>query len=210
MDHLADSIFIWYDCRDEPVSNSGNQEDEMRSKDETLREALLLAAKNIVETEGPEAVNIRAIAKATGVASGTVYNYFTGKDDILLALTQEYWCRTLGEMEGVIGSGSFAVQLEEVYCFLNEHIRQSAGMLMGSLGGARESGRRQMQSMQKELNILIFGYLERDDKIREDVWDETFTMEAFAEFVTMNIMALLGMKEARAEFLLETVRRILY
>ena len=169
----------------------------MRSKDETLREALLLAAKNIVETEGPEAVNIRAIAKATGVASGTVYNYFTGKDDILLALTQGYWCRTLGEMEGVIGSGSFAV-------------RQSAGMLMGSLGGARESGRRQMQSMQKELNILIFGYLERDDKIREDVWDETFTMEAFAEFVTMNIMALLGMKEAKAEFLLETVRRILY
>lgn len=182
----------------------------MRSKDETLREALLLAARNISETEGPGAVNIRAIAKATGVASGTVYNYFTGKDDILLALTQEYWCRTLEEMESEISESSFVEQLKEVYSFLNEHIRQSAGMLMGSLGGARESGLMQMQSMQNELKALILKYLKQDDKIRETVWDDTFTMEAFAEFVTMNIMALLGMKGIGAELLMEVVRKILY
>lgn len=182
----------------------------MRSKDENLREALLLAARNISDTEGPKAVNIRAIAKATGIASGTVYNYFTGKDDILLALTQEYWCRTLQEMEHEIDGSFFAAQLAEVYSFLKEHIKKSGGMLMDSLGGARENGRRQMMSMQNELKTLILKYMKQDDKIREDVWDDTFTMEAFAEFVTMNIMTLLRMKEAGAEFLLEAVRRILY
>lgn len=182
----------------------------MRSKDETLREALLLAAREISDTKGPEAVNIREIAKMTGIASGTLYNYFSGKNDILLALTERYWCETLEKMENEICSGSFLLQLEEIYEYLKEQIRQSAGKMMGSLGEARADGRKRMQTMQNEMNALVVKYIDQDEKIRKGLWSSTFTKEAFAAFVTMNLMTLLEMKEERAEFLIEIVRRTLY
>ena len=61
----------------------------MRRKDDTLRDTLLEYARELADSEGLEAVNIRSIAGKAGVAAGTVYNYFAGKDEILLALTED-------------------------------------------------------------------------------------------------------------------------
>ena len=80
--------------------------DLMRRKDDTMRDTLLNSARDIADTEGIDAVNIRSIAKRAGIASGTVYNYFLSKDEILLALTEEYWKQTLLEMKTKITSDS--------------------------------------------------------------------------------------------------------
>ena len=63
----------------------------MRKKDDSMRGVLLEHARKIADTQGIEAVNIRSIAKEAGIASGTVYNYFSNKDELLFALTEEYW-----------------------------------------------------------------------------------------------------------------------
>ena len=83
----------------------------MRRKDDTMRDTLLNSARDIADTEGIDAVNIRSIAKRAGIASGTVYNYFSNKDEILLALTEEYWKQTLLEMKTKITSDSFCFVL---------------------------------------------------------------------------------------------------
>ena len=44
----------------------------MRRKDDTMRDTLLNSARDIADTEGIDAVNIRSIAKRAGIASGTV------------------------------------------------------------------------------------------------------------------------------------------
>lgn len=46
----------------------------MRRKDDTLRDTLLEYARELADSEGLEAVNIRSIAGKAGVAAGTVYN----------------------------------------------------------------------------------------------------------------------------------------
>ena len=51
----------------------------MRKKDDSLRGILLDSARTIADTEGIEAVNMRSIAQRAGVATGTVYNYFSSK-----------------------------------------------------------------------------------------------------------------------------------
>ena len=76
-----------------------------------MRETLLNTARALAEEEGLQKLNIRSIAKKAGVASGTVYNYFSGKDEILLALTKEYWKQALLEMDDAIITDSFCEAL---------------------------------------------------------------------------------------------------
>lgn len=182
----------------------------MRRKDETLRETLLEFAHKITDEYGANALNIRALATRAGVSSGTVYNYFSGKDEILLALTEEYWAKALAEMRGAIGPGSFTTQLFEIYVFLKAKIGKSAGMLMDSLQNVEAMGRERMQSMQQILLMDIMERMQKDKKIRADIWDEALSAEQFAAFIVAHMMALLRMNASGIAPFVEIVERILY
>lgn len=79
----------------------------MRKKNEALRDSLLALSREIADTEGLDAVNIRSFTVRAGVATGTVHNYFANKDYILLVLTEEYWHQTLLELEDAVPPGPF-------------------------------------------------------------------------------------------------------
>lgn len=182
----------------------------MRKRDEGLRDALLEQAREMIDAEGPEALNMRALAARAGIASGTVYNYFAGKDDILLALTEEYWREALAEMRGEIHADKFCDQLCEIYAFLKSRVAGSAGMLMGSLGDVEAAGRRRMQTMQQALRAALMERMRGDKGIRPDVWNEALTEEEFAGFIIMNMMDLLRMNAPNIDTFIEIVKRILY
>lgn len=182
----------------------------MRRKDDTLRDTLLNLARNIADTEGIEAVNIRSIAKKAGIASGTVYNYFSNKDEILLALTEEYWKQTLLEMRTEITADSFCDQLQEIFSFLKERIDQSAGKLMNSLGNVQMAGQARMASIQAALEAALIQRVEQDANVCKDIWNETFTKEQFARFIMMNITMLLKARVPDITFFIIIIKRIIY
>ncbi len=182
----------------------------MRRKDDTLRDTLLALAKEMADREGIEAVNIRTIARRAGVAAGTVYNYFSGKDEILLALTEEYWRGALAEMEGAITAPDLCGQLEEIFLFLGERIRRSAGMLMGSLDKGEGTGQERMATMLGRLERALVRRMEGDPGIRREVWEGEFTRERFARFILTNMMALWREEEPDLALFLAVVRKIIY
>ena len=182
----------------------------MRKKDNTLRGTLLDFAREIADTGGIDAINIRALAKKANVATGTVYNYFTSKDEILLALTEEYWQQTLIEMRTIITSDSFCEQLEEIFIFLQARIQTSAGKLMGSLGNIETEGHARMTSMQSELEASLIQRMEQDKAIRRDIWNEAFTKEQFVRFLMMNLMMLLKAQASDITFLITLIKRSIY
>lgn len=59
-----------------------------REHDETTRLALLDAAEQIVENQGPDALSVRAVADAIGVSTRAVYSTFGSKSGLLDALSQ--------------------------------------------------------------------------------------------------------------------------
>lgn len=182
----------------------------MRRKDDTLRDTLLDLACHIADLEGIDAINIRSIARQAGVASGTVYNYFSNKEELLLALTEEYWKQTLLEIETAITADSFCDQLHEIFSFLKERIDNSAGKLMNSLGSLQTVGQARMMSMQSWLETTLIQRMEQDPGIRKDVWNESFTKEQFSRFIMMNIMLLLKARAPNPDFLIEIIKRIIY
>lgn len=182
----------------------------MRKKDDTLRNTLLDLSRQIADTEGIDAVNIRSIAKRAGVATGTVYNYFSNKDEILLALTEEYWKQTLREMKNAVTADSFCEQLQEIFYFLRNRIDQSAGKLMNSLGNVETAGQARMASMQEALEMSFVFCMDQDPDIRKDIWNERFTKEQFAQFIMMNLMTLLKIRAPNIDFFLAIIRRTIY
>ena len=73
-----------------------------------------------------------------------------------------------------------------------------------------ETGRVRMASMQQVLRQALVERINRDNTISQNVWTESFTREAFADFVFTNILSLLQKKEESADTFLEIVKRTLY
>ena len=55
------------------------------------KEAILKEAKKILVHDGIQALNIRDIAKRCNIGTGTFYNYFATKNDLVLAVFRQDW-----------------------------------------------------------------------------------------------------------------------
>ena len=182
----------------------------MRRKDERLRETMLECTRAIVAEQGIEAVNIRLLAQKAGISTGTVYNYFADKEEILLALTEDYWNKAMTEMAQGLSQSNFCTQLGEIYRFLNDRISHSAGVLMHSLRPVETAGRGSMHKMLGTLRTFLYEKLLEDGDIRPDAWDDSFTPERFAGFILVNLLTLLRSSEPDIELLISLVHRTLY
>lgn len=65
---------------------------------ENLQQTMLEKAKAILLTEGYDALTIRRVAKECGIAVGTVYNYFTAKDEMAAYVMLEDWQQMLADV----------------------------------------------------------------------------------------------------------------
>ena len=182
----------------------------VRKKDAELRKTLLSCARNIECSEGVDAISIRRLAAEANIAVGTVYNYFDSKQEVLLVLTEEYWKETLTQMQERISDERFSDQLGEIIAFLRSRLNDCAVILMRGLRDDVETGRIRMASMQKVLRKALVERINRDSAISQSVWTESFTKEAFADFVFSNILTLMQQKEVSEDVFLEIVKRTLY
>ena len=71
----------------------------MPKKIPELKERLLSCARNILMERKDPDLTIRAVASACGVATGTVYNYFSSKENLIESVIQGDWTVMLGALE---------------------------------------------------------------------------------------------------------------
>lgn len=58
---------------------------------ESPRETILMYAKEIVNTKGIDHLTMREVSIASGIAVGTIYNYFPTKKALTFELIENYW-----------------------------------------------------------------------------------------------------------------------
>ena len=68
------------------------------------RSAILDAAQRVFLQHGYDAVTIRDVIRQTELASGTFYNYFKTKEDVLRALIEEHVQALTAELRRVRGA----------------------------------------------------------------------------------------------------------
>ena len=182
----------------------------MRRKNLDRRQTLITCAQKIECDEGVDAISIRRLAAEAKISVGTVYNYFDSKREVLLSLTEDYWNNTLREMRAAVHAERFSDQVAQIVVFLRTKMNDCAEILMRGLHEDEQAGRARMAAMHDTLVLALAERLRGDREIQPGVWNETFTVEAFAQFTLFNLLALLERRESDMEPFLEIMRRILY
>jgi TetR/AcrR family fatty acid metabolism transcriptional regulator len=72
------------------------------------RERILRAAVDVFAQSGYFNARVAQIAKAAGVADGTIYLYFEGKEDLLITIFREHTRNFLRSLEGRLGAARTA------------------------------------------------------------------------------------------------------
>ena len=68
-----------------------------------LREALINAARSRILNNESHDLTIREVARDCETAVGTVYNYFSSKDELLAAVMLEDWFKVIGRIDSAVG-----------------------------------------------------------------------------------------------------------
>ncbi len=73
---------------------------------EGAREKILITAKKRLFEKGYQHMSLREIAKESGIATGTIYNYFENKDYLIASIMLEDWMVSLEKMDAACDSES--------------------------------------------------------------------------------------------------------
>ena len=65
------------------------------------KDAILIAAREVFTEIGFGGTTVRDIIRRTGLASGTFYNYFTGKEEVFVALIDDIGARLRAQLRSV-------------------------------------------------------------------------------------------------------------
>jgi TetR/AcrR family fatty acid metabolism transcriptional regulator len=106
------------------------------------RERILLAAVKVFAAKGFYCARVSDVARAAGVADGTIYLYFSSKEELLRGLFEENLTRIIGQLQSLVVEGISAEEklerLFEGYTQFTENEPELAEVLTVEL---RESGK---------------------------------------------------------------------
>lgn len=81
-----------------------------------IKEDILLVTKKLLTEEGYEKLNIRNIASKCGIATGTLYNYYKSKQEIVEEIIKTEWNAMLRRVEQVTKTDMEVIgKLEVIY-----------------------------------------------------------------------------------------------
>lgn len=83
---------------------------------ENVAEDILRVSRDLILKEGYSNVSIRKIASACGVSTGTIYNYYKSKDEILVSIIKDEWNTIIKKVDIIIKNNTdYIYSLKKIY-----------------------------------------------------------------------------------------------
>lgn len=180
----------------------------------TSKEEILRNCREIVAESGLTAVNMRTVAKRCNVALGSLYYYFSGKDDLVLETIESVWQNIFHMERRDRHSESFTGTVEWIFKSVRKSAEQYPNFFTThSLGLASSEKSRAKEMMDDYLGHMRLGMaaaLKADPAVRSDAFSGTFSEKEFLEFVLTGVIGLLLQQKKDCRVLLEMIRRSIY
>ena len=179
----------------------------------TSKEEIMRACRKIVAEQGLTALNMRTLAKECGIALGTLYNYYSDKDELVIAATESVWQDILGNTEpenGIRFTQYVAHIYEHILCGLKDYPDFFAAHSMSVAGSAKGKARGTMERYFGRIRKELLAALLADKGVDRSVFSDTFGEENLIEHIldTITISIIKGKPDCAA--LTEILDRLLY
>ena len=180
----------------------------------TSKEEILKTSRVLIQQNGWEAVNIRAVAAACGVSVGCIYNYFGSKTELVSAAVESIWSDIFRHPDDPAVFEDTLSCIRWMYRQMEYGSEQYPGFFtLHSLGFLREEradGKRRMQQTWQHILDDLCAVLRQDTKVRADAFTPQFTVERFADVLFAQMVSALLRKDYDPAAVLELIRRTLY
>lgn len=179
-----------------------------------IKENILCSAKEIALEQGITKINIRAVAKKSGIAIGSVYNYYPKKDDLLVAVVEDFWSEALEKVDFKnIGDKNFYEKIQEIYDNLYEYFHNFKENWLEQLSLLNEQekklGRKKENEYFAKICTMIISLMDSDENISNKVWEGGITKEKTAEFIFDNMVLMFKKDESDSEFFIAILKKIM-
>lgn len=178
------------------------------------KETILSAAKNIAIEQGITKINIRSVAQNSGIAIGTVYNYFPSKAHLLIAVIEDFWD---GAFAGIdwhgFSNSNFYENLEVIYNSLYLYLKSFKENWLEHLSLLKTQekliGKKKESEYLDKIHKKITALMDMDDKLRHYPWNDSFSKEKTSEFIFDNMLTMLRKGEKDISFFIIVLEKIL-
>lgn len=178
------------------------------------RESILKESRVLVSKEGLKALSIRKLAKNCGVAIGTIYNYFTSKDDLLISTIESVWedIFRVDDLENEYND--FLNYLDNIFNHLAYGIEKYPNFFtIHSLSFKSQSVDKAKDSMANYLENLsqnMIKVLDKDPKIRKYAFDDDFSKEDLVKFILSTSLCFIVERNYDKDLLIKIIEKTIY
>lgn len=180
----------------------------------TSKDDILSACKDIVADKGIQAINMRNVATHCKVAVGSIYNYFSSKDDLTIAVIDAIWKEIVQNVSEFHSGTGFVENVE----YLFESIKNGGEKYpfffdlhpMSIAKSGKEKGRETMNLYFDSVKKDLLFSLQNDNRVRQEFFSIKCSQKDFIEFVFSNLISLLIQKQDTCDVLLEIIKGTLY
>lgn len=157
---------------------------------------------------------MRTVAQRCNIALGSVYNYFSSKDDLIMAAVESVW-QSIFETQRPYKSGiAFTEYIEAVFKKLKKGMVKYPDFFtahsMSFSRNAKDDARTKMYRYFAFVKKEMLTILQADTAVRENLFSQDFTQEDFVDCVLTNIVGLLILQKQSSAVLIAGIQKIIY
>lgn len=179
-----------------------------------VEEKINNAAYELFSKKGYESVNMKMVAKKTGIAVGTLYNYHKNKKSLYLSVLENSWQETLNKLDKIMENEEERKKLENLVAELYTEISARKGIAQELMKSSelKEIKRKVINKLKNELLIRIEEALECHKEYKNaELGRETkkrLVKLVFIEIIAMN-NEFHDDKQKNIEFIMDLVNSML-
>ncbi|HQO13238.1 MAG TPA: TetR/AcrR family transcriptional regulator [Petrotogaceae bacterium] len=155
---------------------------------EDVENLILKNAFELLKTYGYHKLNMREIAKKSSIATGTIYNYFPTKDELMISLIRFYWKDYREKMYELFSSEEDVLtKMRRIFLMIDTFIRTFEGFIPEYAKSGREKPQGRVNEFIDEFRKGIKMALD-GDKSRNPV--SQIKTEELSVFIAANMISI--------------------
>ena len=180
----------------------------------TSKETIMQVCRNIVSQKGLQSLNMRSVADECHIALGTLYNYYSDKNDLLLATIESVWHDTFHANQCCKKTASFPEYVNNIFNCIQKGTQTYPNFFTAHSISIAKSQRGEAKSIMEHyfehIKERMLEVLHKDQYLSDAAFSSILTESDFIDFVLDHIMILLIRGASDCDALVEMIRRIIY